>query len=150
MYVVSGWGQHPAHPPAWQGAFFYEQEPARGQEVRSTALSLLPTPTPAVSRLMGPTCTPTGAPAWRARGGTTCWCRAATAASPRWLPRPSPARDQTSCVQVCEGAVHTRATRPAPRLTYSPPSYHNTGATPTLMDPFENNTVREDMEMLWV
>ena len=45
-------------------------------------------------------------------------------------------------MQVCEGAVHTRATRPAPRLTYSPPSYHNTGATPTLMDPFENNTVR--------
>ena len=44
-------------------------------------------------------------------------------------------------MQVCEGAVHTRATRPAPRLTYSPPSYHNTGATPTLMDPFENNTV---------
>ena len=50
---------------------------------------------------------------------------------------------------VCEGAVHTRPTRPAPRLTYSPPSYHNTGATPTLMDPFENNTVRADMEMLW-
>ena len=39
MYVVSGWGQHPAHPPAWQGAFFYEQEPGRGQEVRSAALS---------------------------------------------------------------------------------------------------------------
>ena len=35
MYVVSGWGQHPAHPPAWQGAFFYEQEPDRGQEVRT-------------------------------------------------------------------------------------------------------------------
>ena len=44
-------------------------------------------------------------------------------------------------MQVCEGAVHTRATRPAPRLTYSPPSYHSFGLPPTQRDPFENNTV---------
>ena len=49
MYVVSGWGQHPAHPPAWQGAFFYEQEPGRGQEVRGTT-GTTGTVTPAVSR----------------------------------------------------------------------------------------------------
>ena len=127
MYVVSGWGQHPAHPPAWQGAFFYEQEPGRGQEVRGTDWHY---------------CTGTVNTSCVQVNGTYVYPDWSSCVAGTWRDHVLVQGHYCRVTTVCEGAVHTRPTRPAPRLTYSPPSYHNTGATPTLMDPFENNTVR--------